>query len=98
MGHKFSASEALSYGLVSEVLWPDKFQESLLPKVALLASQSAQVRLYLLNLDSFRGHFLESNFFSLLKLFIWLFFPQLASQSAQVRFLNSLINYLCEIN
>ncbi|KAF2366548.1 Crotonase superfamily [Trinorchestia longiramus] len=43
MGHKFSAHEGVTFGLVSEVLWPANFNEALLPKVALLATQSAQV-------------------------------------------------------
>ncbi|XP_018022775.1 cell wall protein RBR3 [Hyalella azteca] len=42
MGYKFSAREGVNFGLVSEVLWPANFQEMLLPKVALLATQSSQ--------------------------------------------------------
>jgi len=42
MGHKLTASEAMGLGLVSEVLFKASFVETLLPKVALLATQNAQ--------------------------------------------------------
>ncbi|KAJ9580254.1 hypothetical protein L9F63_004067 [Diploptera punctata] len=39
---KLTASEALSFGLVTRILWPDKFQEELIPIIRSMASQSAQ--------------------------------------------------------
>nr|CAD7408988.1 unnamed protein product [Timema poppensis] len=40
---KLTASEALRFGLVTRVLWPDRFQEEVLPLVAGMANQSAQL-------------------------------------------------------
>ncbi|KAK7055036.1 hypothetical protein SK128_015127 [Halocaridina rubra] len=42
LGHKISASKAQEIGLASEAIWPATYQQELIPKVALLASQSAQ--------------------------------------------------------
>ncbi|XP_063236625.1 uncharacterized protein LOC134538935 [Bacillus rossius redtenbacheri] len=39
---KLTATEARQHGLVTRVLWPDKFQEELLPLVRQLAAQSSQ--------------------------------------------------------
>nr|CAD7392004.1 unnamed protein product [Timema cristinae] len=41
---KLTASEALRFGLVTRVLWPDRFQEEVLPLVAGMANQSAQCK------------------------------------------------------
>ncbi|KAB7499625.1 Chromodomain Y-like protein [Armadillidium nasatum] len=40
LGQKITASQAEKIGLVTEAFWPATFQESLLPKVASLATQS----------------------------------------------------------
>jgi enoyl-CoA hydratase/carnithine racemase len=40
---KLTASEALHFGLVTRILWPDKFQEELIPIIRGMACQSAQV-------------------------------------------------------
>ncbi|XP_064082412.1 uncharacterized protein LOC135198607 isoform X2 [Macrobrachium nipponense] len=42
LGHKVTASMALEMGLASESIWPATYQQELIPKVALLATQSAQ--------------------------------------------------------
>ncbi|XP_042225363.1 nucleoporin nup211-like isoform X2 [Homarus americanus] len=42
LGHKITASKAQEMGLVSESIWPATYQQELIPKVALLATQSAQ--------------------------------------------------------
>ncbi|KAK8736838.1 hypothetical protein OTU49_004670 [Cherax quadricarinatus] len=42
LGHKLTASKAQEIGLVSESIWPATYQQELIPKVALLATQSAQ--------------------------------------------------------
>ncbi|XP_069701223.1 serine-rich adhesin for platelets [Periplaneta americana] len=39
---KLTASEALHFGLVTRILWPDRFQEELIPIIRSMASQSAQ--------------------------------------------------------
>lgn len=44
---KLTASEALHFGLVTRILWPDKFQEELIPIIRSMASQSAQVSHYM---------------------------------------------------
>ncbi|KAK7791469.1 hypothetical protein R5R35_002389 [Gryllus longicercus] len=41
---KLTASEALHFGLVTRILWPDRFQEELIPVIRSMATQSAQVR------------------------------------------------------
>lgn len=38
-----TASEALQFGLVTRILWPDKFSEELLPLARGIASHSSQV-------------------------------------------------------
>ncbi|KAG0722928.1 Chromodomain Y-like protein [Chionoecetes opilio] len=43
LGHKLTARRAQEMGLVSESIWPATYQQELIPKVALLATQSAQV-------------------------------------------------------
>lgn len=43
LGHKLTASRAQEMGLVSESIWPATYQQELIPKVALLATHSAQV-------------------------------------------------------
>lgn len=43
LGHKVTAAKAQEMGLASESIWPATYQQELIPKVALLASQSAQV-------------------------------------------------------
>lgn len=40
---KLTASEALQHGLVTRVLWPDKFQEELIPIAKAVSKQSSQV-------------------------------------------------------
>jgi len=40
---KLTATEALHFGLVTRILWPDKFQEELIPIIRSMANQSAQV-------------------------------------------------------
>ncbi|XP_045625804.2 uncharacterized protein [Procambarus clarkii] len=42
LGHKLTASKAQEMGLASESIWPATYQQELIPKVALLATQSAQ--------------------------------------------------------
>ncbi|XP_047470762.1 nascent polypeptide-associated complex subunit alpha, muscle-specific form-like isoform X1 [Penaeus chinensis] len=42
LGHKVTAAKAQEMGLASESIWPATYQQELIPKVALLASQSAQ--------------------------------------------------------
>ncbi|KAK3855009.1 hypothetical protein Pcinc_038560 [Petrolisthes cinctipes] len=42
-GYKLTATMAADLGLVSESIWPATFQQQLIPRVALLATQSAQV-------------------------------------------------------
>lgn len=42
LGHKLTASKAEEMGLASESIWPATYQQQLIPKVALLATQSAQ--------------------------------------------------------
>ncbi|GLH12041.1 Chromodomain Y-like protein 2 [Gryllus bimaculatus] len=39
---KLTASEALHFGLVTRILWPDRFQEELIPVIRSMATQSAQ--------------------------------------------------------
>ncbi|XP_071453310.1 uncharacterized protein [Hetaerina americana] len=39
---KLTASEALHYGLVTRVFWPDTFQEELIPNIRAMATQSSQ--------------------------------------------------------
>ncbi|XP_046396986.1 uncharacterized protein LOC124163918 isoform X2 [Ischnura elegans] len=39
---KLTASEALHYGLVTRVFWPDTFQEELIPNITAMATQSSQ--------------------------------------------------------
>ena len=41
-----TASEALRAGLVTRVLWPDKFQGELLPSLKTMSEQSLQVIFY----------------------------------------------------
>lgn len=43
LGHKLTARRAQEMGLVSESIWPATYQQELIPKVALLATHSAQV-------------------------------------------------------
>lgn len=38
-----TASEALQFGLITRILWPDKFTEELLPLASGIASHSSQV-------------------------------------------------------
>ncbi|KAK2589100.1 hypothetical protein KPH14_001926 [Odynerus spinipes] len=45
-GRTLTASEALRAGLVTRVLWPDRFQVELLPSLKAMSEQSSQVRLY----------------------------------------------------
>lgn len=42
-GRTLTASEALRAGLVTRVLWPDKFQVELLPTLKAMSEQSSQV-------------------------------------------------------
>ncbi|PSN33096.1 hypothetical protein C0J52_19407 [Blattella germanica] len=44
---KLTASEALHFGLVTRILWPDKFQEELIPIIRSMANQSSQVSVIL---------------------------------------------------
>lgn len=46
LGHKLTARRAQEMGLVSESIWPATYQQELIPKVALLATQSAQVSVH----------------------------------------------------
>lgn len=39
---KLTASEALHFGLVTRILWPDRFQEELIPVIRSMANQSSQ--------------------------------------------------------
>ncbi|RZF36043.1 hypothetical protein LSTR_LSTR005859 [Laodelphax striatellus] len=39
---KLTASEALHFGLVTRILWPDRFQEELIPLIRGIATQSSQ--------------------------------------------------------
>ncbi|KAG8225530.1 hypothetical protein J437_LFUL006069, partial [Ladona fulva] len=39
---RLTATEAVHHGLVTRVLWPDKFQEELIPNVEAIANQSSQ--------------------------------------------------------
>ncbi|XP_015608329.1 uncharacterized protein LOC107274086 isoform X2 [Cephus cinctus] len=41
-GRTFTASEALRAGLVTRVLWPDRFQDELLPSLRAMSEQSSQ--------------------------------------------------------
>lgn len=42
-GRTLTASEALRAGLVTRVLWPDRFQVELLPTLKAMSEQSSQV-------------------------------------------------------
>lgn len=42
-GRTLTASEELRAGLVTRVLWPDKFQVELLPTLKAMSEQSSQV-------------------------------------------------------
>jgi len=42
-GRTLTASEALRAGLVTRVLWPDRFQVELLPSLRAMSDQSSQV-------------------------------------------------------
>lgn len=42
-GRTLTASEALRVGLVTRVLWPDRFQVELLPSLRAMSDQSSQV-------------------------------------------------------
>jgi len=43
-----TSNEALQCGLVTRVLWPDRFMEELIPIIKKIAQQSAQVCLFFL--------------------------------------------------
>jgi len=45
-GRTLTASEALRAGLVTRVLWPDRFQVELLPSLRAMSDQSSQVSTY----------------------------------------------------
>lgn len=51
LGHKLTAHRAQEMGLVSESIWPATYQQELIPKVALLATQSAQVSVWEIRFD-----------------------------------------------
>lgn len=55
-GRTLTASEALRAGLVTRVLWPDRFQVELLPSLRAMSDQSAQVS-YVFFLFFFILHF-----------------------------------------
>lgn len=41
---ELTASEALQYGLVTRVVWPDKFHSDLIPTIKALTTHSVKVR------------------------------------------------------
>lgn len=47
-GRTLTASEALRAGLVTRVLWPDRFQGELLPSLKSMSEQSSQVTIFCL--------------------------------------------------
>lgn len=51
-GRTLTASEALRAGLVTRVLWPDRFQVELLPTLKAMSEQSSQVRIFTETEDS----------------------------------------------
>lgn len=43
---RITATEALKHGLVTRVIWPDKFFEEVIPSAKAIAANSAQVNAY----------------------------------------------------